>query len=183
MSRRKLRSGTVRVPGATSWSPVLARWLQSIRSLTSLPERRRIGRPSRAVSLCGPRRQGEESVPRRIALPLILLALASSLLLALLVTSTAVSAPSRTCTAAQKAQRQAALHAYQRKMRAARRVYFKAHAKKSLRAAFVKAQQAKLTRLRHRSRVMSRMRCRTKPRFSEPRSRRSVRSCRTVQTG
>jgi hypothetical protein len=88
-------------------------------------------------------------VPRRIILPpLILLALASSLLLALLATSAAGSAAGTSCTAAQKAQRQAVLRAYQRKMPAARKAYFKAHAQASLRAAFVKAQQAKLARLR-----------------------------------
>ncbi len=88
-------------------------------------------------------------MPRRIILPpLILLALASLLLLALLVTSAAGSAASTTCTAAQKAERQAVLRAYQRKMPAAQKAYFKAHAQANLRAAFVKAQQAKLARLR-----------------------------------
>jgi hypothetical protein len=86
---------------------------------------------------------------RDLFLPLLLLVLASSLLLALLVTSTAGSVPSTTCTAAQKAQRQSALRTYQAKMQAARKAYFEAHKRGNLRAAFVKTQQAKLARLRH----------------------------------
>lgn len=78
-----------------------------------------------------------------------MLVLASSLLLALLVVPTAGTAPGATCTAAQKAQRQTAVRTYQRTMRAARRVYFKAHEQAKLRVAFVKLQQRKLARLRH----------------------------------
>jgi hypothetical protein len=101
------------------------------------------------VSFLRLRRAERNSVSRRtIFLPVLLLALASSLLLALLVTSSAGSAPSTTCSAAQKAQRQAAVRAYQAKMQAARKAYFKTHKRVSLRAAFVKTQQAKLTRLR-----------------------------------
>ena len=88
---------------------------------------------------------------RRVSfLVLLVVVLASSLLLALLVTSAAGSAPGTTCTAAQKAQRQRAVRTYQRKMPAARKAYFKAHEQAKLRAAFVKAQQAKLARLRQR---------------------------------
>ena len=76
-----------------------------------------------------------------------LLSFACSLLLVLLVASTAGSAPSTTCSAAQKAQRQRAVHTYQTKMQAARKAYFKTHKGKRQRATFVKRQQVKLKSL------------------------------------
>ena len=48
------------------------------------------------------------------------------------------------CTAAQKAARLAALRAFQKRMIAQRRAYFRAHASVKLRRAFVKRQQARL---------------------------------------
>ena len=92
---------------------------------------------------------GNSALQRVIALALLVLVLASSLLLALLVTSAAGSVPGTTCTAAQKAQRQRAVRTYQTKMPPARKAYFKGHKQAKMRAAFVKSQRAKLARLRH----------------------------------
>jgi M6 family metalloprotease-like protein len=60
----------------------------------------------------------------------------------------ASSRPAAECTAAQKAQRQAALAAYLKRMSAERRAYFKAHRGAKQRKAFVRRQQAKLKALR-----------------------------------
>src|SRR5438132_943341 len=51
------------------------------------------------------------------------------------------------CTAAQQADRQAALRAYQKRMIAQRRAYFRAHTSVKLRRAFVKSQRARLKAL------------------------------------
>src|SRR5213082_1408581 len=48
------------------------------------------------------------------------------------------AAPQASCTAAQQADRQAALRAYQKRMIAQRRAYFRTHASPKLRHAFVK---------------------------------------------
>ena len=92
---------------------------------------------------------GSCALRRVIFLALLVLALVSSLLLALLAVPSASTAPNTTCTAAEKAQRQAAVRKYQRKMQAARRAYFKAHKQAKLRAAFLRSQQIKLASLRH----------------------------------
>jgi hypothetical protein len=118
--------------------------LSSDPRLTPLLGRRRMG--ALASFLCGCAMRGESVTRRSIFLPL-LLGLASSLLFALLGVSTAGSAPGTSCTAAEKAQRQAVLRAYQRTMSASRNAYFKTHKQESLRAAFVKAQHAKLASL------------------------------------
>jgi hypothetical protein len=78
---------------------------------------------------------------------LCLLVIASSTLAPLAV-PLAGSAPGATCTAAQKAHSQAAVRAYERKMQAARKAYFKTHKHPNLRAAFVKSQQKQLAALR-----------------------------------
>src|SRR5438105_14423577 len=51
------------------------------------------------------------------------------------------------CTAAQQADRQAALRAYQKRMIPQRRAYFRAHSSPKLRHAFVKKQRARLKAL------------------------------------
>jgi hypothetical protein len=51
------------------------------------------------------------------------------------------------CTTAQKANRQAALRAYRKRMIAQRREYFRAHPSVKLRSAFVKSQRARLKEL------------------------------------
>jgi M6 family metalloprotease-like protein len=63
-------------------------------------------------------------------------------------TGVASPRPAADCTAAQKAQRQAALSAYLRRMSAERRAYFKAHRGSKQRKAFVRRQQARLKALR-----------------------------------
>ena len=51
------------------------------------------------------------------------------------------------CTAAQQADRQAALRAYEKRMIPQRRAYFRAHSSVKLRRAFVKSQRARLEAL------------------------------------
>ena len=51
------------------------------------------------------------------------------------------------CTETQKANREAALRGYQRRMRARRRAYFRTHASTRLRTAFVRRQRARLKSL------------------------------------
>jgi hypothetical protein len=51
------------------------------------------------------------------------------------------------CTAAQKANRQAVLRVYRKRMRAQRRAYFRTHASPGLRTAFIRRQRARLRRL------------------------------------
>ena len=57
------------------------------------------------------------------------------------------AAPEASCTAAQQADRQAALKAYQKRMIAQRRAYFRAHSSVKLRRAFVRSQRARLKAL------------------------------------
>src|SRR3954454_13724353 len=76
--------------------------------------------------------------------------LVPALCLLTLLTGAAVAAPASvqaTCTAAQKAQRQALVTAYQKKMGAARKAFFAHHRSAKLRKAFTARQQARLKAL------------------------------------
>lgn len=89
-------------------------------------------------------------MPRRIIfVPLLLLALVFSLLLAMLVTSAAGSAPSgMACTAAQKARNGQVLASFVKAMPVQRAAFFRTHRKQGERAAFLKRQRARLAALR-----------------------------------
>ena len=89
-------------------------------------------------------------MPRRfIFVSLLLLALAASLVLALLVTSTAGSAPSgMACNAGRKARNVPALASFMKTAPARRAAFFRTHRKPGERAAFVKRQRARLAVLR-----------------------------------
>jgi hypothetical protein len=60
----------------------------------------------------------------------------------------AAARPQGSCTAAEKAERQAALIAFQKRMAPRRKAYFAKHKRTPLRRAFVRAQRAQLKRLR-----------------------------------
>ena len=62
------------------------------------------------------------------------------------------ASPRATCTAAQKAQRQAAVSAYRKKIPAQRAAYFRTHRSAKARAAFVKKQRAALKALQAKAR-------------------------------
>src|SRR3954451_15932655 len=88
------------------------------------------------------------SRPRRgdigwMRIRLIVPALSALVLLAGAAVASPAAAPA-TCTAAQKAQRQAALAAFQKRFPAARKTFFAHHKSAKLRKAFLKRQQARL---------------------------------------